>query len=95
MDQFKETLRLDMNSAYLGVSRLMLMENAGREVARECERYNSIAFFCGMGNNGGDGFAAARHLSSLGKKVSVFALEGDKSFEAEKNFSILKKLDRL
>jgi hydroxyethylthiazole kinase-like uncharacterized protein yjeF len=93
MDQFKETLRLDMNSAYLGVSRLMLMENAGREVARECERYNSIAFFCGMGNNGGDGFAAARHLSSLGKKVSVFALEGDKSFEAEKNFSILKKLD--
>jgi len=72
----KRTRQLDMNAAYLGVSRLVLMENAGREVARAAGRYSRIAVFAGRGNNGGDGFVAARHLSSQGKKVTVYAVSG-------------------
>lgn len=84
-----------MNAAYLGVSRLLLMENAGREVARECTKFNNIAVFCGTGNNGGDGFVAARHLSSNGKKVSVYAVTGNRTPEAEKNFQVLTHLNSI
>ncbi|MHC4077476.1 MAG: NAD(P)H-hydrate epimerase [Planctomycetota bacterium] len=49
----------------LGMPSLLLMENASRavaDVARELgERW---VIFCGPGNNGGDGLAAARHLGS-------------------------------
>ena len=83
---------LDINSNYLGILRSLLMENAGQEIAKEAKRFNNIAIFCGLGNNGGDGFVAARHLASLGKKVKVFALKGERTKEAEGNFNILKNL---
>lgn len=83
----------DINCEYLGVSRSLLMENAGREVARHCADYANIAIFCGTGNNGGDGFVAARHLAGSGKKVKVFALEGKRTKENQINFNILKNLD--
>jgi len=83
---------LDRNSQYLGISTLLLMENAGREIAREADKFSFAAIFCGTGNNGGDGFVAARHLSSLGKKVKVFAVKGEKTKEAQKNFELLKNL---
>jgi NAD(P)H-hydrate epimerase len=57
---------LDLNSEYLGVSTLTLMENAGfvvaDEVARNFGEGKRIAVLCGTGNNGGDGFVAARYL---------------------------------
>jgi NAD(P)H-hydrate epimerase len=66
---------LELNSEYFGVSRLLLMENAGHNVALEvASRFKgqkSVAIFCGLGGNGGDGFVAARHLSSMGSKVKV------------------------
>ncbi|HDI72771.1 MAG TPA: NAD(P)H-hydrate epimerase, partial [Candidatus Altiarchaeales archaeon] len=93
MNSAQYTKLLDMNSSYLGISRLVLMENAGREIARGCERFSNIAVFCGTGNNGGDGFVAARHLSSLGKKVKVYALSGNRSDEAQKNLEIIQNLD--
>lgn len=66
---------LELNSEYFGVSRLLLMENAGHDVALEVasrfKRGKSVAAFCGLGGNGGDGFVAARHLSSMGFKVEV------------------------
>jgi ADP-dependent NAD(P)H-hydrate dehydratase / NAD(P)H-hydrate epimerase len=37
-----------------------------------------IVVFCGSGNNGGDGFAAARLLKSEGYPVQVFQLSGNK-----------------
>ena len=53
-----------------GVPGEILMENAGAAVARFLhEAYpeaRSIGILCGGGNNGGDGFVAARHLLTEG-----------------------------
>jgi NAD(P)H-hydrate epimerase len=72
----REMRALELNSEYFGVSRLQLMENAGQSIAKEiASRFKpdetKIAIFCGLGGNGGDGFVAARHLVSLGFKVTV------------------------
>lgn len=83
---------LDINSEYLGVSSLLLMENAGREIAKRLEKFSKIAIFVGLGNNGGDGLVAARHLSSMGKDVTIFYLDGKRSKENESNFKIVEKL---
>ncbi len=60
----------DVNSEYLGVKRILLMENAGKGLAElTWEIYNNstnksdIIIFAGKGGNGGDGMVAARHLS--------------------------------
>ncbi|MFH1354722.1 MAG: NAD(P)H-hydrate epimerase [Candidatus Omnitrophota bacterium] len=49
-----------------GISMLILMENAGRAIAEEAmdliKPNKPLAIICGRGNNGGDGFVAARHL---------------------------------
>ncbi|MFH1125950.1 MAG: NAD(P)H-hydrate dehydratase [Candidatus Altiarchaeota archaeon] len=80
---------LDANASWLGVSRLQLMENAGREVARASSKHKNIAVFAGTGNNGGDGLVAARHLLSIGKKVKVYAVEGKRTQECQKNLEAL------
>jgi len=72
----REMRALELNSEYFGVSRLQLMENAGKTVADEiASRFKPdearVAVFCGSGGNGGDGFVAARHLACLGFKVEV------------------------
>ncbi len=62
-----------------GVPSLTLMENAGTAVAEFARRhfdFDSVCVVCGKGNNGGDGFVAARHLREAGKKVSVIVLTG-------------------
>lgn len=82
-----------------GISTLVLMENAGRAVACEAlkvlkNRPKRVAIFCGKGNNGGDGFVAARHLLVLGIKSNIF-LAGrikDVNNEARINLEILIKL---
>ncbi|MDD5111847.1 MAG: NAD(P)H-hydrate dehydratase [Candidatus Altiarchaeota archaeon] len=80
---------LDMNAAYLGASRLQLMENAGRETAKAVLGYKNIAVFAGTGNNGGDGLVAARHLLAVGKSVRVFAIDGARTPDCQKNLDIL------
>jgi NAD(P)H-hydrate epimerase len=71
----REMRALELNAEYFGVSRVLLMENAGHDVALEvASRFKpekSVLVFCGLGGNGGDGFVAARHLSSMGFKVKV------------------------
>lgn len=58
-----------------GITQAELMENAGRSVAEEVLRdlgsvkEHKIAVLCGKGNNGGDGFVAARYLAGQGPMV--------------------------
>ena len=60
-----------------GIPGIVLMENAAIAVVKEIERTlgeirnKSVTVFCGKGNNGGDGFAVARHLFNLGAHVLV------------------------
>lgn len=65
----------------LNISSLTLMENAAQNIADAAERLISpgdeISVFCGAGNNGGDGIAAARIMTERGYTVRVF-LVGDR-----------------
>ena len=59
----------DRAAADAGIPLLLLMEHAGRAVAEAALRHFSnqpVVILCGRGNNGGDGYVAARHL--LGKR---------------------------
>lgn len=61
----------------LGVPGLILMENAARGAAEaihnELLRHTpgDVVVLCGPGNNGGDGFAIARHLAAAGYAASI------------------------
>ena len=56
----------------------LLMENAGSAVAsfvaRQYSEAERITVVCGKGNNGGDGFVAARKLHDAGKQVTTLLL---------------------
>lgn len=66
----------------LGIQGIVLMENAALAVADAVTRHwpdaARIAIFCGTGNNGGDGFAVARHLHGRGLEPTIFLI-GDRS----------------
>jgi len=53
---------------------IVLMENAGRGVAELAMGCAAASIVCGTGNNGGDGFVAARHLHNTGVGVRVFVV---------------------
>ncbi len=67
-----------VTSERFGVPSLTLMENAGAAVAKfVASQYPSlkrVGIICGRGNNGGDGFVAARKLHEAGKDVQVLLL---------------------
>lgn len=79
---------------------LVLMENAAigvvdflTELSTD-KSLNKILIFCGHGNNGGDGFAIARHLTNRGYDVCVaFVGKLEKlSGDAKINFEIIQKI---
>jgi len=62
--------------ADLGVTLTDLMLRAGTALAREVDRrvpYGAVAILVGRGNNGGDGWVAARRLAEAGREVRVFS----------------------
>jgi NAD(P)H-hydrate epimerase len=59
-----------------GISVDWLMEAAGWQVARFCDRPAVVV--CGIGNNAGDGLAAARHLHRWGRLASVCCANPDR-----------------
>jgi ADP-dependent NAD(P)H-hydrate dehydratase / NAD(P)H-hydrate epimerase len=73
-----------------GIPGIELMENAGRAVADAVPRGRRVVVVAGSGNNGGDGFVAARHLAERGHsvRVSVIAdrnrLKGDAALAADR-----------
>ena len=70
-----------------GVPLAELMENAGTAVARFCLRQYPLAervlVLCGKGNNGGDGFVAARVLAAAGLGVAVLLLGREDEVKGE------------
>ncbi|MBF0253754.1 MAG: NAD(P)H-hydrate epimerase [Candidatus Omnitrophica bacterium] len=82
-----------------GISEAVLMENAGRSVAesvlgilRPRRRRSSLVVVAGPGNNGGDGFVAARHLAFAGEKVEVIFAGSERTLSviAATNLAILR-----
>lgn len=83
-----------------GVPSVVLMENAAKNAAREAVRLSgdpkgSFVVLAGRGNNGGDGFAAARHLIIGGAEVTVLKSDADEAYrnDAAVNLAILRRLN--
>lgn len=77
----QESKELEREAVEAGTDYLQLMENAGTSAVRFLQKRYSLAqkrivILCGKGNNGGDGFVAARHLSGLGALVVVVLVQG-------------------
>jgi len=76
----REMTALDRAAAEGGIPTLDLMERAGRAVAEQARDMLSlcagkkVAVVAAKGNNGGDGFVAARYLKSWGAAVKVYLL---------------------
>ena len=69
-----------------GTSVEQLMERAGAGLAEAVYRFvgpMDALVLCGPGNNGGDGYVAARHLAQRGVKVRIAALSEPKSDAAK------------
>ncbi len=73
-----EARAMDEGCIVSGIPGFQLMENAGRAVAHEIARRFSpggvVMVLCGSGNNGGDGYVAARYLQEAGFNVHVQSL---------------------
>jgi len=103
-NQMKEIDRIAIEEC--GIKGLSLMENAGcavsknaKEMLAEIEGKNrSVLIVCGKGNNGGDGFVAARHLlnskhvKDIDVKVALLGNIKDIKGDAKTNFDIIKEM---
>ncbi len=85
----------------LGIPGIVLMENASRSiVAAVMEYFPDLGYFdhigivCGKGNNGGDGFAVARHFINMGIEVTVISLGKEKELKGDalQNYLVLKNM---
>lgn len=92
MFNIKQTIVYDYNAIYYGYPIERLMERAGKRIAdfliKKYGRGKKIGFFCGLGNNGGDGFVAARYLLK-NSKPEVYLIGNAKNIrtsEARKNW---------
>ncbi|MBQ3032744.1 MAG: NAD(P)H-hydrate dehydratase [Deferribacterales bacterium] len=83
----------------LGIPEILLMENAASAVFNAVTNLKpspgNIAILCGVGNNGGDGFACARKFIAHGIKTTVFFFNAVDKFTPATllNYNILKNLN--
>jgi len=82
-----------------GVKQELLMENAGHAayfvlLNESGVKDKKFVAFCGIGNNGGDGFVIARKIHSNGGDVSVFILGDQRKFKgaAKMNLDIVARM---
>ncbi len=84
----------------IGIPGSVLMESASLEIYHCLEekilkgdKEKKIGFTCGKGNNGGDGFAAARHCFNNGYNVKIIYIgnEAELSEDCLINFRIVRK----
>ncbi len=83
-----------------GITQEILMENAGQAAYFTILKNlapiagKRFTFFCGVGNNGGDGLVVARKIHSNGGRVQAFILGDAKKFKgsAALNYRIAEKL---
>lgn len=87
-----------------GIPGIMLMENAARGLCDEAMKMLDAAgeispfvlIICGSGNNGGDGYALARHLHNRGVQAAIVPLgEPQPDSDAGINAAICRKMDLL
>jgi NAD(P)H-hydrate epimerase len=82
----------------LGLTGLVLMENAGRGVVDVLlSRHPTprhVLILCGKGNNGGDGFVIARHLlvREVQSRVVLLVDPGELQGDAIANFNVLQSI---
>ncbi|MGH4052708.1 MAG: NAD(P)H-hydrate epimerase [Clostridium sp.] len=68
----------------LGIPDIVLMENAALKVIKNIsDNDKNFVIVCSSGNNGGDGFAVARHLLNKGDCVEIFALSSEENMSAD------------
>ncbi len=77
----EQTIAVENAAMEGGISQQRLMENAGSAVAKVVrDNYGcqdvKVCVICGNGNNGGDGYVAARRLAKDGADVSVIIFNG-------------------
>lgn len=64
-----------------GISEEQLMENAAAAITEKLKEHygtdREYAFFCGRGNNGGDGFLTARNLKRDGARVKIYMTDSE------------------
>jgi len=86
---------IDANCEYLGIRRLQLMENAGAAAANAVKKNGAsgkVIIIAGRGNNGGDAFVAARHLSDYDTTVILLGRKEDiKTPDALHNWNALEE----
>lgn len=88
-----------------GIPGVVLMENAGRNATDQCAKLlmrrctpvndAKVIILCGGGNNGGDGYVIARHLTIRGADVRIVAMvEPDKlTGDAAVNAAIARRMN--
>lgn len=85
----------------LGIPSIVLMENAARSLYSEIMQSvddslenKNVGIVCGKGNNGGDGFALARHFMINDYVVKIISLGAEEELKGDAltNFRITKNL---
>lgn len=94
-----EMKEIERKADEAGLSYYQMMENAGAGAAAFISsefpvQGKRVLIFCGKGNNGGDGFVAARKLLEEGASVTLVLAEGEpKTADAATNKRICETMD--